>query len=46
MGLTAARNDDLISAPREWTPLLKQGNVDSQFLLGEMCSEGQGVKQD
>ena len=45
-GFAAAQSGDYATALREWTPLAKQGDADSQYNLGVMYDTGQGVPQD
>ncbi len=45
-GLNAYQSGDYATALREWTPLAKQGHAKSQFNLGGMYGNGQGVLQD
>ena len=45
-GYTAYKSGDYATALREWTPLAKQGHAKSQYNLGVMYRDGQGVTQD
>ena len=45
-GFDAYNRGDYATALREWTPLAKQGHAKSQFNLGGMYGNGQGVLQD
>ena len=45
-GLAAARSGDFTTALREWTPLAEQGNSQSQYNLGVMYENGNGVPKD
>ena len=45
-GLEATERGDYQTAFKLWLPLAEQGNAISQFLVGVMYFEGQGVKQD
>jgi len=45
-GWTAYDSGDYATALREWTPLAKQGNADTQTHLGNMYYNGEGVSQD
>ena len=45
-GLDAAERGDYATALKEWTPLAKQGDADTQFNLGLMYDKGLGVPQD
>ena len=42
-GVQALATGDYATALEEFTPLAKEGNVKSQFLLGEMYASGWGV---
>ena len=44
--MTAARSGDYATALREWTPLAKQGNADTQNNLGQMYRRGKGVPKN
>ena len=45
-GLDAAIKGDYATALEEWIPLAKQGDSESQYNLGVMYENGQGVSQD
>ncbi len=45
-GLDAAQRGDFATALKEWKPLAEQGHANSQFYLGWMYDNGQGVPQD
>ena len=45
-GETAYSSGDYATAVREWKPLAKQGHAKSQYNLGVMYRDGQGVTQD
>ena len=45
-GLAAYYTDDYATAVREWKASAEQGAPDSQFWLGTMYDEGNGVLQD
>jgi uncharacterized protein len=45
-GWEAYRNSDYAAAVRQWKPLAEQGDAQSQFELGSMYRDGQGVPQD
>ena len=45
-GLDAAIKGDYATALEEWMPLAKQGDSESQYNLGVMYENGQGVSQD
>jgi len=45
-GLDAAIKGDYVTALEEWIPLAKQGHSESQYNLGVMYENGQGVSQD
>ena len=45
-GLAAAKAGDYATALREWKPLAEQGNSSTQYHLGIMYENGQGVPQD
>ena len=42
----AAERGDFATVLRLWHPLAEQGNSNSQYNLGAMYSQGQGVPQD
>ena len=45
-GLEATKRGDYQIAFKLWLPLAEQGNATTQFNVGLMYAEGQGVKQD
>ena len=45
-GTDAYKRGDYATAFREWIPLAEAGNIDAQFNLGVMYSNGLGVSQD
>jgi len=45
-GLNAYHSGDFVTATREWTPLAEQGHSPSQYNLGFMHYNGEGVPQD
>jgi len=45
-GLRAAQSGDFATALKEWTPLAEQGDVDAQYNLALMYTDGKGVTQD
>ena len=45
-GLDAFNRGDYATAFREFKPLAEQGDVSSQFLIGAMYAEGEGVARD
>ena len=45
-GLDAAIKGDYVTALEEWIPLAKQGHSESQYNLGVIYENGQGVSQD
>ena len=45
-GLTAFKSGDYETALREWKPLAEQGHAKSQYNLGVMYRDGQGVTKD
>jgi TPR repeat protein len=45
-GWWAYNNGDYANAFKEWEPLAEQGDAVSQFYLGRMYADGQGVTQD
>ena len=45
-GLNAYHSGDFATAIREWTPLAEQGHSPSQYNLGFMHYNGEGVPQD
>ena len=45
-GIEAHDRDDYATALREFKALAEQGDVNAQFLLGEMYANGQGLTQD
>ena len=45
-GLNAYHSGDFATALREWTPLAEQGHSPSQYNLGFMHYNGEGVPQD
>ena len=46
MGLEAYNNEDYATALKEWEPLAEQGDVDAQYHLGVMYTEGEGVDKN
>ena len=45
-GVAAAKKGDFKTAMSEWQPLAEQGDAQSQYYLGFMYSNGEGVVQD
>ncbi len=45
-GVQAYTNGDFEGAAREFIPLAKQGHADSQYMLGMLYEEGQGLPRD
>ena len=45
-GLEATKRGDYQTAFKFWLPLAEQGDADAQFNLGNMYTNGHGVKQD
>ena len=45
-GVAAYDRGDYAAALREWRPLAKQGNANTQYNLGIMYNNGRGVPQD
>ena len=45
-GLNAYHSGDFVTATREWKPLAEQGHSPSQYNLGFMHYNGEGVPQD
>ncbi len=45
-GLDCAQQQDFACALKEWKPLAAEGDMDAQYNLGIMYSNGEGVKQD
>ena len=42
-GAAAYRSGDYATAIREWRPLAEQGNVHTQYILGNMSGSGEGL---
>ena len=45
-GFTAYNEGDYATALKEWRPLAEQGDVTSQYNIGQMYRKGRGVLQD
>ena len=45
-GLTAAQSGDFANALREWTPLAKQGDPNSQYNLARIYHYGSGAPKN
>ena len=46
LGETAYKRGDFATAFREWLTLAQDGNIEAQYNIGVMYSQGQGVSRD